>query len=326
MPLRWHIDEIGPARLAGWVDKDGPVDAINLVINGETIFTVSPTMYRRDLEEAGVGDGKRSFVLEILDHLTSGINDVSLQYVGQILYRRNVINGPVLATPLPDADLVLSITGHQDSEDFAESRWRCVAGLIEMLAEAGVDSRDFSSILDFGCGCGRILAGWEGLLKSKTELHGCDINEQAVRFCQENITHACVLRSNYLPPLPYTDRKFDFIYAISVYTHLTLPAMLSSTGEIARIIKPDGIVLLTIHGSSYQHTLEYHSRMGSRILADRGYYVYLHGNPEDTWLGSNNYATFATPDFIERIFAGFDLVAAFPGTSHPTDFAGITTH
>lgn len=49
---------------------------------------------------------------------------------------------------------------------------------------------------------------------------------------------------------------------------------------------------------------------------------YLHGNSEDTWLGSNKYATFATPDFMERIFAGFDMIGAFPGVSHgPTHFA-----
>jgi len=231
---------------------------------------------------------------------------------------------PPLSTPVPDDDLIFLIAGHRDRGSFAESRRAAVDTLVGMLAETGVNTLDFQSILDFGCGCGRILAGWEGSLGPDTELHGCDINEQLVRFCQESLKHALVVQSNYLPPLPYTDHKFDLIYANSVYTHLVLSAMLSWTGEITRIVKPGGIAVITMQGSYYAAELAKVSKEGSRILAERGYYIYLRGKPEDTWLGANNYLAFATPDFMRRIFAGFDLIRAFPGVSHgPTHLAAF---
>jgi len=224
---------------------------------------------------------------------------------------------PPLTTPLPDGDLIFLVSGSRDRELFALSRRTAVATIFSILGEIGVDPRDFRSILDFGCGCGRILAGWEGLLHPDAALHGCDINEQLASFCRANIRFARVVQTSYFPPLPYTDGQFDFLYATSVYTHLTLSAMLSWTGEIARIVKRDGIAMITIHGSHHFPSLAKISQEGCQILAERGYYVHLHGKSEDSWLGSNHYATFATPDFMRRIFAGFDLIGAFPGISQP---------
>jgi SAM-dependent methyltransferase len=313
---RWSIDECSQVRVAGWIDDNGPVDAIDIAINGGTVATISPQMYRKDLEDLGIGDGKRGFVFEIEKYLTSLVNDIVIIYSGRILYSGKLSRRPVLSTPLPDDDLIELVVGHRNREAFAESRQHAVDTILGMLGDIGVNARDFRSILDFGCGCGRILAGWEGLLHPGTELHGCDINERLVRFCQENVKHAQIVQSNYLPPLPYPDHKFEFIYAASVYTHLTLPAMLSWTGEIARIVKRGGIAMITIHGSCFASALAQASKEGSRILAERGYYVHLHGDPEDTWLGSSNYATFVTPDFMRRIFGGFDLIRASPGISH----------
>jgi SAM-dependent methyltransferase len=221
-----------------------------------------------------------------------------------------------LSTPLPDDDMIFLVLAHRNRESFAESRRGAVDEIVGLLAEIGINDRDFRSILDFGCGCGRILAGWEGRLHPDTELHGCEINEQLVRFCQENIKYSRVVRSNYFPPLPYADRQFDFIYAASVYTHLTLPAMLYWTGEFIRIVKPGGIVMITTSGSYYSSFLSEISKRGSRVLAERGYYTHLFANPEDTWLGSNEYGAWVTPDFMRRIFVGFDLMGAFPGASY----------
>jgi len=148
-------------------------------------------------------------------------------------------------------------------------------------------------------------------------LHGCDINERFVAFCRENVKHAAIVQSSYLPPLPYADRQFDLVYAASVYTHMSLPAMLQWTGEIGRILAPGGIAMITTHGSYYAPELARLSQPGSQLHAQLGYYVHLHGKPEDTWQGSNAYATFATPEFMRRIFAGFDLLKVYPGVSHP---------
>jgi SAM-dependent methyltransferase len=168
-----------------------------------------------------------------------------------------------LSTPLPDGELMILVVGHSDRRSFDSSRRGAVEVIVELLADSGVAIVDIRSVLDFGCGCGRILAGWEGMLRPEAMLHGCDINERFVAFCQENVKHALVVRSSYLPPLPYADRQFDFLYAASVYTHMSLPAMLQWTGEIARIRAPGGIAMITTHGSYYAPALARLSKPGS---------------------------------------------------------------
>jgi SAM-dependent methyltransferase len=121
-----------------------------------------------------------------------------------------------LSTRLPDAELMLLAVGHSDRRSFNSSRRGAVEVIVELLTDSGVGISDVRLVLDFGCGCGRILAGWEGVFRPEATLHGCDINERFVGFCQENVKHASVVQSSYLPPLPYADRQFDFLYAASV--------------------------------------------------------------------------------------------------------------
>ncbi|MGH6842653.1 MAG: class I SAM-dependent methyltransferase [Methylocella sp.] len=221
-----------------------------------------------------------------------------------------------LSTPLPSLDLIHLVGGHRDYHAFDVSRRNAVETIITLLGQAGLDYANFRSILDLGCGCGRILAGWEGRLSSETSLFGCDINPMLVEFCKANISHAEVILNSYYPPLPYCDGKFDLIYAISVYTHLELPAMLQWTGEILRILQPGGIAFITTHGSWYAPSLAQSSKEGSALLAERGYYTQLFGPASETWEGSNNYGAYVSPDFLRRLFIGFQMIRMYPGVSH----------
>ena len=213
------------------------------------------------------------------------------------------------------------MVGHRDVESFAVSRSDGVDVIIRLLLESGIDHRSFRSILDFGCGCGRLLAGWEGVLGPDARLYGCDINADLVEFCQKNVKIAEVVKTGYYPPLPYADCQFDFLYSASVYTHLTDAAMLQWTGEIARILKPGGIAMITFHGGYYLSDLAKVSKLGAGLLSENRYYVHLYSDPANTWKGSNEYATWFSADFMKRLFIGFDLVKMFPGLSHgPTHF------
>jgi SAM-dependent methyltransferase len=124
----------------------------------------------------------------------------------------------------------------------------------------------------------RPCLGRLGWLPRKTRLFACDINPRLVDFYQKNISHAETLQCSYYPPLPYRDGQFDFIYAFSLYTHISRPAMLQSTGEIARPLRSGGFALITVHGSYYSTKLAEIFRSGSMLLAEQGYYVHLHGS------------------------------------------------
>lgn len=227
-----------------------------------------------------------------------------------------------LSTAVPPGDLIFLVNGHRDGANYAASRGATVLNIINLLTAAGVDYRNFRSLLDFGCGCGRILAGWEHLIDGSTKLHGFDINPTLIEFCQKNIPFARTAVSSYFPPLPLADGSVDFAYAGSVWTHLSLPASMQWAGEFARLIATGGIAMVSYHGSYFAPTLAQNSKEGSQQLEERGFYLHLHGSATDTFDGSNHYATFMTSAFMRQLFAGFEVVRIYPGVSHgPNPFA-----
>ena len=225
-----------------------------------------------------------------------------------------------LSTPLPPEDLIFLVAGHRDPAAFAEQRRASVNDIVELLRKAGVDYRSFRRILDFGCGCGRVLAGWEGLLTPGSELFGVDLNPELVAFCRENIRFASVDRSQHLPPLPFADARFDFVYAASVFTHMTLDAATAWAAEFARIVTRGGHLMMTYHGTWFLPQLASVTKDGADAVEDHGFYVYLHGKPEDTFPGSNHYATYMSTPFMRSLFKGFEVLYVSHGLTrgpHP---------
>lgn len=84
MPFRWHIDQINCRRVAGWVDNGGPA-AVDISINGRAVATIAARDYREDLEDAGIGDGCRSFTFPLARYLVQPNNDVVLKCNGRVL-------------------------------------------------------------------------------------------------------------------------------------------------------------------------------------------------------------------------------------------------
>lgn len=105
----------------------------------------------------------------------------------------------------------------------------------------------FHSVLDFGCGCGRVLRQWDGVTSAAT-FNGTDYNPRLVRWCNENLGCATVGRNGLAPPLAYGNAEFDLCYAVSVFTHLPEPMQDAWLRELHRVIERDGILIVTLSG------------------------------------------------------------------------------
>lgn len=103
-----------------------------------------------------------------------------------------------------------------------------------------------ASILDFGCGCGRTLRAFPSITKAK--LVGCDIDLDAISWCQENLPFATFHKTGEYPPLPFENDEFYFLYGISVFTHLDEEHQFKWLSELKRVVKPGGLALLTFKG------------------------------------------------------------------------------
>jgi SAM-dependent methyltransferase len=151
--------------------------------------------------------------------------------------------------PLPPARLRTQVGPLHADPDFFLASGRHNAELIrELLREQGSSLERLEALLDWGCGCGRVLRHWA---HDAPQVFGCDIDSRMVAWCDENLRFAHVAVNSLAPPLPYDDSSFDLVYAFSVMTHLSEELQRDWVREVRRVLRPGGFFLFSTLGEYY---------------------------------------------------------------------------
>jgi SAM-dependent methyltransferase len=149
--------------------------------------------------------------------------------------------------PLPPARLRLLVDGRSgDAERFLWVGSRLAESISAAVAASGAEIEGFGAILDFGCGSGRVARHWAGL--EGPEIHGCDYNPDLVAWCQGNLPFMRAAVNQLEPPTPYEAESFDLVYALSVLSHLNEPLQGAWIAEFRRILRPGGLLLVSVLG------------------------------------------------------------------------------
>lgn len=148
----------------------------------------------------------------------------------------------------PPPHLRKRVHGVEDFVSF-DAVGKVVSGdILAALKAAGLSN--IRNILDFGCGCGRVMKHLRPSFPN-ARMTGSDIDPEAIAWCSTNLGSVGTFAVNEaLPPLPFADRQFDFVYGISVFTHLPEDMQFSWLKELRRITVPGGYLLLTTHGET----------------------------------------------------------------------------
>lgn len=124
------------------------------------------------------------------------------------------------------------------------------------------DLKPNERVLDVGCGAGRIAFPLVPYLNEQGSYEGFDISKEAIDWCQKayrkhpnfHFQVADIYNGQYNPTgkiqsivykFPYEDASFDFVFLVSVFTHMLPPEIEHYTAEIARVLKPKGRCLIT---------------------------------------------------------------------------------
>jgi SAM-dependent methyltransferase len=223
--------------------------------------------------------------------------------LGHIRYR-------FLGTPdglrLPPPYLIWLVIGTIDGELYLKSgNYQFNKLIIPLLQRNRLEIDNFQTILDFGCGCGRLTRWFYPC--TGAEIWGVDYNEKLVRWCQKNLKFANFFINKPFPPLDFADEKFNFILIRSVFTHISENAQKKWLEEFHRITTPDGIILFTVHGDNFLPVLN----PGESIQFQKGNIVVRN----DIYEGSNNFTTFHPTGYVYRLLPeyGFEIIDKIPG-------------
>lgn len=120
-----------------------------------------------------------------------------------------------------------------------------------------------ASVLDIGCGFGRLPIGLLRQVQDLRRYVGVDVSKKAVRWCQRYLTvqqanyqfiHIDVKNTRYNPrgnaidatfQLPFEAQSFDIIYLYSVFSHMPLEDVRVYLQEFQRLLKASGKIFLT---------------------------------------------------------------------------------
>src|SRR4051794_4931713 len=150
--------------------------------------------------------------------------------------------------PLPPRRLMVRVAMTADADWFLRSGR---AAYDAIAAHVPLD--DVESVLDFGCGCGRVTRWFD---RFGGRVAGSDVSRPAIEWCRDNLGFARFEVNGLAPPLDFDDSSFDLVYALSVFTHLTEELQLAWRDELLRVLRPGGLFLLTTHGLSYVPRLD----------------------------------------------------------------------
>jgi ubiquinone/menaquinone biosynthesis C-methylase UbiE len=187
--------------------------------------------------------------------------------------------------------------------------------MLNMLSELGADIDSFMAILDFGCGCGKSIRSWYDNAKRGLKVYGSDINTEQIEWCRRNLRFAGFVVNGAEPPLEYSDSAFDFIYTVSVFTHLTANQQISWLGEMRRILRPGGFLLLTTAGESYLSEMSEEQR--EDFIAGRLIVLNQHAAGDPAEYG-RCIAYHPKAWVSENMLDGFQLLKFIPGIVDPS--------
>lgn len=160
--------------------------------------------------------------------------------------------------PLPPNRLRAGGVHFRADRDFLAS---AVAEADRVVRDAR-STRPFS-LLDIGCGAGRLAYGLIACGSPIARYEGIDVMPEPIAWCKATISGRYptfrfatidVYNERYNPDssrqaagtsLPFEDGSFDVIYAYSVFSHMLTDDVRAYLGEVTRVMASDGVAIVT---------------------------------------------------------------------------------
>jgi SAM-dependent methyltransferase len=157
-----------------------------------------------------------------------------------------LVDIPAERTTLPTPPRELWEGWTDREEIYLRTGRRDMQFVLDTVTQAGEAPAEFSKVLDFGCGAGRMLRFYPSDTPG-LERWGVDIKAKFIAWAQQHLSPPLSFAvTTTLPHLPFEDDYFDLVFCFSVFTHM---AELADAWflELRRVLRPGGYLFITIH-------------------------------------------------------------------------------
>lgn len=147
--------------------------------------------------------------------------------------------------PVPGQDARYRVQGNTEESSFL-NLGLLLASQVDSMAKqyAGVCLED-AVVLDWGCGCGKVARYLADRCRDYT---GIDIDKENLHWCASHLPGA-YHHIDTSPPTRLESARFDLIFGVSVFSHLTETSQYEWLAELARLAKPGATVLVSTLGN-----------------------------------------------------------------------------
>jgi hypothetical protein len=133
------------------------------------------------------------------------------------------------------------------------------------------------------------------------------LQQESIAWCRTAIENVTFAVNEFSPPLPFGERQFDAIYAISVLTHLSVEQQDSWIKELRRVAAINGCLILTTNGTRSAATMLLPEEQ-DRFQKEG---VVIRGRVEE---GKRCFLSYHHPSYArEHLFSGLRICEHIPG-------------
>jgi 2-polyprenyl-3-methyl-5-hydroxy-6-metoxy-1,4-benzoquinol methylase len=261
--IQWLIDEVriedNQLLINGWaIVTEGEPNNARFLLNGKEFDKVEYAMPSPDLEELfwniPTAQNARFVCKTAIDEHTFSDGFARLEFLQDNrtqLARQTAwyLPNPNQNLPTPEEARIRRVIGAPDSTSYLIGGAAIFKRFEHYLEQKFSRSfKDFKTILDWGCGSGRVSRHFHVVPES--EIWGVDIDKDNISWCQTHLPHGKFSDIPLTPPTPLPDDYFDLIIGISVLTHLNEENQFAWLQELKRIAKKGATLMLSIQGLS----------------------------------------------------------------------------
>jgi 2-polyprenyl-3-methyl-5-hydroxy-6-metoxy-1,4-benzoquinol methylase len=261
----WLIDNYSVRErrltISGWaLPPDGYQENWTFLLNGRSADKTRYPISTPSLEKVFsfcAGSGNAGFVLDL--ELSTGdelVGHVKVEFVNKFSglpmcdYHNQYIDlRPQLE--VPDDDQLFRTQGNRSIERYklhGYTTYKKIETLLYRYSERKL--ANFRSVLDWGCGCGRLTQQFAQRASAGTVIHGIDIDKLNIDWCHEHIKGARFDTVPLRPPTSLPSEFYSLIVGVSVMTHLALETQKAWLDELRRVAAPQAYIILTTHGET----------------------------------------------------------------------------